>query len=87
MGFGKIIQVLVFFGFLYFSNMYKLSIIVCFVILLRQWKREVRKWYFSFRVEIFYDFVIDGFRKKKVLESDESDYESEGLLGSDYDKG
>lgn len=87
MGLGKTIQVLAFLGSLHFSNMYKPSIIVCPVTLLRQWKREARKWYPSFRVEILHDSAIDGPRKKKASESDESDYESEGSLGSDYDKG
>ena len=83
MGLGKTIQVLAFLGSLHFSNMYKPSIIVCPVTLLRQWKREARKWYPSFHVEILHDSAVDGPKKKRQSESDESDYESEGSLGSD----
>ncbi|CBI24043.3 unnamed protein product, partial [Vitis vinifera] len=43
MGLGKTIQVLSFLGALHFSNMYKPSVVICPVILLRQWKREVKK--------------------------------------------
>ncbi|CBI37137.3 unnamed protein product, partial [Vitis vinifera] len=45
MGLGKTIQVLSFLGALHFSNMYKPSIVICPVTLLRQWKREAKKWY------------------------------------------
>ncbi|KAJ8440817.1 hypothetical protein Cgig2_000705 [Carnegiea gigantea] len=87
MGLGKTIQVLAFLGSLHFSNMYKPSIIVCPVTLLRQWKREARKWYPSFHVEILHDSAVDGPKKKRHSESDESDYESEGSLGSDSECG
>ena len=43
MGLGKTIQVLSFLGALHFSNMYKPSVVICPIILLRQWKREVKK--------------------------------------------
>lgn len=86
MGLGKTIQVLAFLGSLHFSNMYKPSIIVCPVTLLRQWKREARKWYRSFHVEILHDSAVDGVRKKKQSESDESDYGSEGSFESDQDR-
>ncbi|XP_021768814.1 protein CHROMATIN REMODELING 8-like isoform X2 [Chenopodium quinoa] len=86
MGLGKTIQVLAFLGSLHFSNMYKPSIIVCPVTLLRQWKREARKWYRSFHVEILHDSAVDVGRKQKQSESDESDYESEGSFESDQDK-
>ncbi|KAL1816777.1 hypothetical protein ACET3Z_019351 [Daucus carota] len=77
MGLGKTIQVLAFLGALHFSNMYKPSIVVCPVTLLRQWKREAQKWYPAFHVEILHDSAHDITAKKKQAESDESDYESE----------
>lgn len=86
MGLGKTIQVLAFLGSLHFSNMYKPSIVVCPVTLLRQWKREAQKWYPSFHVEILHDSAVDSVRKKKKSKSDESDYESEGSSGSDQER-
>lgn len=83
MGLGKTIQVLSFLGALHFSNMYKPSIIICPVTLLRQWRREAKKWYPNFHVELLHDSAQDPTpRKKKRAESDESDYESEGSLDS-----
>lgn len=81
MGLGKTIQVLSFLGALHFSSMYKPSIIICPVTLLRQWRREARKWYPSFHVEILHDSAQDSTKKK--AKSNDSDYESEGSLDSD----
>lgn len=86
MGLGKTIQVLSFLGALHFSNMYKPSIIICPVTLLRQWRREAQKWYPSFHVEILHDSAQDPYSRKKRAESHESDYESEELLGSDNEE-
>lgn len=77
MGLGKTIQVISFLGALHFSNLYKPSIIVCPVTLLRQWKREAQKWYPSFHVELLHDSAQDPTGRKKRSESCESDYESE----------
>ncbi|CAN4093234.1 unnamed protein product [Withania somnifera] len=82
MGLGKTIQVLSFLGSLHFSDMYKPSIIICPVTLLRQWKREAKTWYPSFHVEILHDSAHDLSSKKKQVNS-ESDYESEDLLDSE----
>lgn len=76
MGLGKTIQVLSFLGALHFSKMYKPSIIICPVTLLRQWRREAKKWYPSFHVEILHDSAQDASHKKKQAKSDESDYET-----------
>ncbi|KAK9067540.1 hypothetical protein SSX86_011651 [Deinandra increscens subsp. villosa] len=76
MGLGKTIQVLSFLGALHFSKMYKPSIIVCPVTLLRQWKREAKKWYPNFHVEILHDSAQDSSYKRKQAKSDESDYEA-----------
>ncbi|KAL8224966.1 hypothetical protein R6Q57_017523 [Mikania cordata] len=76
MGLGKTIQVVSFLGALHFSKMYKPSIIICPVTLLRQWKREAKKWYPNFHVEILHDSAQDSFYKKKQTKSDESDYET-----------
>ncbi|MFS7975388.1 putative DNA helicase chromatin remodeling SNF2 family [Helianthus anomalus] len=76
MGLGKTIQVLSFLGALHFSKMYKPSIIICPVTLLRQWKREAKKWYPNFHVEILHDSAQDSSYKKKQAKSDESDYET-----------
>uniref|UniRef100_A0A2P2MDJ6 Uncharacterized protein MANES_13G035800 n=1 Tax=Rhizophora mucronata TaxID=61149 RepID=A0A2P2MDJ6_RHIMU len=85
MGLGKTIQVLTFLGSLHFSNMYKPSIVVCPVTLLRQWKREAQKWYPGFHVELLHDSAQDLHYRKKQAKSYESDYESEGSLDSDYE--
>ncbi|KAH9287767.1 hypothetical protein KI387_031884, partial [Taxus chinensis] len=57
MGLGKTVQVIAFLGALHFSGMYKPSIIISPVTLLRQWRREVRKWYPQFHVAILHDSV------------------------------
>lgn len=85
MGLGKTIQVLSFLGSMHFSGMYKPSIIVCPVTLLRQWKREARKWYPSFKVELLHDSAQDLDKRKKRSNSYESDFESEGSMDSDYE--
>ncbi|KAF8006362.1 hypothetical protein BT93_K0608 [Corymbia citriodora subsp. variegata] len=85
MGLGKTIQVLSFLGALHFSDMYKPSIVVCPVTLLRQWKREAKKWYPKFHVEILHESSQDSYSKKSK-NSDESDDESEGSLDSDYEE-
>ncbi|XP_071713943.1 protein CHROMATIN REMODELING 8 [Rutidosis leptorrhynchoides] len=77
MGLGKTIQVLSFLGALHFSNMYKPSIVICPVTLLRQWRREAKKWYPSFHVEILHDSAQDSsYKKKQIKSDDESEYET-----------
>ncbi|XP_057480601.1 protein CHROMATIN REMODELING 8 [Actinidia eriantha] len=83
MGLGKTIQVLSFLGALHFSNLYKPSIVICPVTLLRQWKREAHKWYPSFHVEILHDSAQDPTSKRKRAKSYDSDSESEAPLDSD----
>ncbi|KDP26514.1 hypothetical protein JCGZ_17672 [Jatropha curcas] len=85
MGLGKTIQVLSFLGALHFSNMYKPSIVVCPVTLLRQWKREAQKWYPCFHVELLHDSAEDLHHRKKQADSHNSDDESEGSLDSNYE--
>ncbi|KAL5796503.1 hypothetical protein ACOSQ2_001323 [Xanthoceras sorbifolium] len=85
MGLGKTVQVLSFLGALHFSNMYKPSIVICPVTLLRQWRREALKWYPSFHVELLHDSAQDPGDRKKQARSCESDYDSEGSLDSDYE--
>ncbi|WOL01751.1 hypothetical protein Cni_G10468 [Canna indica] len=85
MGLGKTIQVISFLSALHFSKMYKPSIVVCPVTLLRQWQREVQKWYPEFEVEILHDSA-HGLTKQKTSKSSESDYDSESSLGSDSEK-
>ncbi|PRQ25810.1 putative DNA helicase chromatin remodeling SNF2 family [Rosa chinensis] len=86
MGLGKTIQVLSFLGALHFSRMYKPSIIVCPVTLLRQWRREAKKWYPSFHVELLHDSAQDSSNRKKQYKSSGSDSDSEGSLDSDYER-
>lgn len=86
MGLGKTVQVLSFLGSLHFSNMYKPSIIICPVTLLRQWKREARKWYPKFLVEILHDSAQDGGKHKKRGNSCESEDDSEDSFDSDYEE-
>ncbi|KAL2587186.1 hypothetical protein AAZV13_13G097300 [Glycine max] len=86
MGLGKTVQVLSFLGALHFSGMYKPSIIVCPVTLLRQWKREAKKWYPKFHVELLHDSAQDSAPRKKRAKSEETDYESNSKSDSDYEK-
>lgn len=82
MGLGKTVQVLSFLGSLHFSKMYKPSIVICPVTLLRQWRREARKWYPDFHVEILHDSAQDSGSAK----ASESDHDSEGSVDSDHEK-
>lgn len=86
MGLGKTVQVTAFLGALHFSNMYKPSIIVCPVTLLRQWKREIQKWYPRFHVEILHDSAHDISGGKKQSKSSGSDGESEGISDGDIEE-
>ncbi|PIN05063.1 Transcription-coupled repair protein CSB/RAD26 (contains SNF2 family DNA-dependent ATPase domain) [Handroanthus impetiginosus] len=86
MGLGKTVQVLAFLGSLHFSGMYKPSIIVCPVTLLRQWKREARKWYPGFHVELLHDSAQDMPSRKKRSRSNNSDCDSEDSMDSDYEE-
>ncbi|XP_044503023.1 protein CHROMATIN REMODELING 8-like isoform X2 [Mangifera indica] len=86
MGLGKTVQVLSFLGALHFSSMYKPSIVVCPVTLLRQWKREAQKWYPNFHVEILHDSAQDPCRKKTGGKCSDSDYDSDSTLDSDYEE-
>ncbi|KAF8090756.1 hypothetical protein N665_0468s0033 [Sinapis alba] len=85
MGLGKTVQVLSFLGSLHFSKMYKPSIVICPVTLLRQWRREARTWYPDFHVEILHDSAKDSNGKGRVNAS-ESDYDSEGSVDSDHEQ-
>ncbi|GFZ17692.1 chromatin remodeling 8 [Actinidia rufa] len=76
-------KVLSFLGALHVSNLYKPSIVICPVTLLRQWKREAHKWYPSFHVEILHDSAQDPTSKRKRAKSYDSDSESEAPLDSD----
>ncbi|XP_068493116.1 protein CHROMATIN REMODELING 8 isoform X1 [Phaseolus vulgaris] len=86
MGLGKTVQVLSFLGALHFSGMYKPSIIVCPVTLLRQWKREANKWYPKFHVELLHDSAHDCAPRKKQAKSEETDCESNSSSDNDYEK-
>ncbi|KAK4492466.1 hypothetical protein RD792_003275 [Penstemon davidsonii] len=86
MGLGKTIQVLAFLASLHFSGQYKSSIIICPVTLLRQWKREARKWYPGFQVELLHDSAQEPSSRKKRTKSNESDCDSEDYLDSDYEE-
>ncbi|CAH8359962.1 unnamed protein product [Eruca vesicaria subsp. sativa] len=85
MGLGKTVQVLSFLGSLHFSKMYKPSIVICPVTLLRQWRREARTWYPDFHVEILHDSAKDSNDKGRANAS-ESDYDSEGSADSDHEQ-
>lgn len=91
MGLGKTIQILAFLGSLHFSGMYKPSIIICPVTLLQQWKREAKKWYPSFRVELLHDSVQEGCSRKKRprssgSDSSDGDSDSDNLTDSDLEE-
>lgn len=85
MGLGKTIQVISFLGALHFSKLYKPSIVICPVTLLRQWEREAKKWYPAFNIEILHDSA-HGAQNQTLKKSSESDYDSEASLSSDNDK-
>ncbi|XP_051142683.1 protein CHROMATIN REMODELING 8 [Andrographis paniculata] len=86
MGLGKTIQVLSFLGSLDFSGMYKPSIIICPVTLLRQWKREAKKWYPGFHVELLHDSAQEISSRKKSTRKNKSDDESEDYMDSDQEE-
>ncbi|CAL0299665.1 unnamed protein product [Lupinus luteus] len=86
MGLGKTVQVLSFLGALHFSGMYKPSIIVCPVTLLRQWKREANKWYPKFHVELLHDSAQDPAPRKKQVNSDETKDDSDSSNDNDYER-
>ncbi|KAE9619385.1 hypothetical protein Lal_00047527 [Lupinus albus] len=86
MGLGKTVQVLSFLGALHFSGMYKPSIIVCPVTLLRQWKREANKWYPKFHVELLHDSAQDSAPRKKLAKSDETKDDSDSSNDNDYER-
>ncbi|KAJ0973553.1 hypothetical protein J5N97_021512 [Dioscorea zingiberensis] len=85
MGLGKTIQVISFLGALHNSKMYKPSIVICPVTLLRQWQREAQKWYPKFKVEILHDSA-HGHGKQGLTKSSESDYDSEASYDSENEK-
>ncbi|XP_009137797.1 protein CHROMATIN REMODELING 8 isoform X1 [Brassica rapa] len=85
MGLGKTVQVLSFLGSLHFSKMYKPSIVICPVTLLRQWRREARTWYPDFHVEILHDSAKDSNGKGRV-DASESDYDSEVSVDGDHEQ-
>ncbi|KAL2236418.1 protein CHROMATIN REMODELING 8 [Sesamum indicum] len=82
MGLGKTVQILAFLGSLHFSGMYKPSIIICPVTLLRQWRREARKWYPGFHVELLHDSAQEIPIRKKRSRSNDSDCDSEDSTNS-----
>lgn len=86
MGLGKTIQVLSFLGALHCSKMYKPSIIVCPVTLLRQWRREARKWYPNFRVELLHDSAQVPANRKGRTQSDESDQGTDSSVDIDSER-
>eukprot|EP00897_Mesotaenium_endlicherianum_P003195 jgi/Mesen1/2903/ME000175S02056 len=49
MGLGKTVQVAAFLGALHHSGLYRPSLVVCPVTLLRQWRRELRRWHPRFQ--------------------------------------
>lgn len=57
MGLGKTIQITAFLAGLHHSNLFSPSLIVCPATMLKQWLRELREWYPSFRVAILHDSV------------------------------
>ncbi|XP_047959154.1 protein CHROMATIN REMODELING 8 isoform X1 [Salvia hispanica] len=86
MGLGKTIQILAFLGSLHFSGLYKPSIIICPVTLLRQWKREAKKWYPDFHVELLHDSAQETPCRKKQPRSSDSDSDSDDLSDGDYEE-
>ncbi|KAI3460968.1 hypothetical protein Pfo_017631 [Paulownia fortunei] len=86
MGLGKTIQILAFLGSLHFSGMYKPSIIICPVTLLRQWNREARKWYPGFHVELLHDSVQEISSRKKRSRSNDIGCDSEDFVDSDCEE-
>nr|KYP74161.1 DNA repair protein rhp26 [Cajanus cajan] len=86
MGLGKTVQILSFLGALHFSGMYKPSIIVCPVTLLRQWKREAKRWYPKFHVELLHDSAQDSAPRKKRAKSEETDSESNSSSDNDCER-
>ncbi|KAF3796343.1 CHROMATIN REMODELING 8 protein [Nymphaea thermarum] len=86
MGLGKTIQVISFLAALHFSKMYKPSIILCPLTLLRQWRREIRSWYPYFHVEILHDSAQDSVDRQQKTCSSESDDENEASSDNDHEQ-
>ncbi|TVT98157.1 hypothetical protein EJB05_56533, partial [Eragrostis curvula] len=82
MGLGKTVQVLSFLGSLHNSGMYKPSIVICPVTLLQQWRREAKRWYPKFKVEILHDSANGSSKKSKAY----SDSDSEASWDSDQEQ-
>ncbi|KAK8938445.1 putative chromatin-remodeling complex ATPase chain [Platanthera zijinensis] len=78
MGLGKTIQVIAFLGALHFSKMYKPSIIVCPVTLLRQWQREANNWYPHFNVEILHESAHGPSSARSDASDSDSEVSSDG---------
>ncbi|MCO5596041.1 hypothetical protein L7F22_050097 [Adiantum nelumboides] len=90
MGLGKTIQVAAFLASLHHSGLYTPSIVVCPVTLLRQWKRELKKWYEPFDVEILHDSAVSNAKKSTKLKKKRSEdaYSSGDDAGdNDYKEG
>ncbi|KAG6549739.1 hypothetical protein Mapa_008719 [Marchantia paleacea] len=91
MGLGKTIQVTSFLAALHYSGLYRPSIIICPVTLLRQWKREVKKWYAPFKAEILHDSAVKGHfnqskKKNGVREEGECDEENGSEIEDEQDE-
>ncbi|CAA7390510.1 unnamed protein product [Spirodela intermedia] len=85
MGLGKTVQVISFLGALHFSGLYKPSIVVCPVTLLRQWQRETQKWYPKFQVHILHDSAHGSGKQVKHHPEDHSGSEA-SMYSSDDDQ-
>lgn len=55
MGLGKTIQIISFLAGLHHSGLFRPSLVVCPATMLKQWLREIRSWYPSFRVAILHE--------------------------------
>ncbi|KAH7330876.1 hypothetical protein KP509_20G006100 [Ceratopteris richardii] len=92
MGLGKTIQVTAFLASLHYSGLYEPSIVVCPVTLLRQWKRELQKWYEPFEVEILHDSAASNSSKsvrpknKKSKQEYSSEEDNHGESEEDSDE-
>ncbi|CAN6479483.1 unnamed protein product [Victoria cruziana] len=86
MGLGKTIQVVSFLAALHFSKMYRPSIVLCPLTLLRQWRREISNWYPYFHVEILHGSAQGSVDRQKKTCSSETDDENEASSDNDLEQ-
>ena len=89
MGMGKTVQVVAFLGSLHASGMYHPSLVICPATMLRQWQREIEKWYPGLEASIMHDSGVasDAGSSRRARERMITDVaaSSDGILLTTYE--